>query len=153
MFFIVNFILTAVNYESKQPHAWNIIQGKEIKPILFYVLEFWHHPSRSFVSSRNIVFPLDHRVIAFNLPPAASLDSPHFRLASPSPFSPRPAIILSGGSEETILDLRRRCYCRNDNSHSCWWGVHTNFRLRTYFDHAFLLLYFRYRSLLVQTGR
>ena len=36
MFFILNLILTAVNYEFKQPHAWYATQGKEVTAYIFY---------------------------------------------------------------------------------------------------------------------
>ena len=36
LFFILNLILTAVNYEARQPHAWYATQGKEVMAFVFY---------------------------------------------------------------------------------------------------------------------
>lgn len=58
MFFILNVVLTAVNYESKQPHAWYATQGQEIKAYIFYrtgVLAFVLVPLLILFSSRNNV--------------------------------------------------------------------------------------------------
>ena len=59
---------------------------------------------------------LDNELVAFDIPPHASMGGPHLRLTSSSPFTPRLAIVLLIGGEETTLDLGR--YCRNysDNS-------------------------------------
>lgn len=56
MFFILNVVLTAVNYESKQPHAWYATQRKEITAYIFYrtgVLAFVSAPLVILFSSRN----------------------------------------------------------------------------------------------------
>lgn len=56
MFFILNLVLTAVNYESKQPHAWYATQRKEIQAYIFYrtgVLAFVSAPLVILFSSRN----------------------------------------------------------------------------------------------------
>lgn len=56
MFFILNVILTAVNYETKQPHAWYATQRKEITAYIFYrtgVLAFVSAPLVILFSSRN----------------------------------------------------------------------------------------------------
>ena len=56
MFFILNVVLTAVNYESKQPHAWYATQRKEITAYIFYrtgVLAFVLAPLVILFSSRN----------------------------------------------------------------------------------------------------
>lgn len=58
MFFILNVVLTAVNYESKQPHAWYATQRQEIKAYIFYrtgVLAFVLAPLLILFSSRNNV--------------------------------------------------------------------------------------------------
>lgn len=58
MFFILNLILAAVNYESKQPHAWYANRGNEIKAYIFYrtgVLAFVLAPLLLLFSSRNNV--------------------------------------------------------------------------------------------------
>lgn len=55
-FFILNFVLSAVNYESKQPHAWYATQRKEITGYIFYrtgVLAFVLAPLVILFSSRN----------------------------------------------------------------------------------------------------
>lgn len=56
IFFILNVVLTAVNYESKQPHAWYATQRKEIMAYIFYrtgVLAFVLTPLIILFSSRN----------------------------------------------------------------------------------------------------
>lgn len=56
MFFILNIVLAAVNYESKQPHAWYATQRKEITAYIFYrtgVLAFVLAPLVILFSSRN----------------------------------------------------------------------------------------------------
>lgn len=56
MFFILNVVLTAVNYESKQPHEWYATQQQEIKAYIFYrtgVLAFVLAPLVILFSSRN----------------------------------------------------------------------------------------------------
>lgn len=56
MFFILNIVLTAVNYESKQPHAWYATKQKEITAYIFYrtgVLAFVSAPLIILFSSRN----------------------------------------------------------------------------------------------------
>ena len=58
MFFILNVILTAVNYESKQPHAWYATQQREIAAYIFYrtgVFAFVLAPLLILFSSRNNV--------------------------------------------------------------------------------------------------
>lgn len=56
MFFILNVVLSAVNYEPKQPHAWYATQRKEITAYIFYrtgVLAFVLAPLVFLFSSRN----------------------------------------------------------------------------------------------------
>ena len=56
MFFVLNLILTAVNYKSKQPHAWYTTQSKEILAYIFYrtgTLAFVLIPLLILFSSRN----------------------------------------------------------------------------------------------------
>lgn len=56
MFFILNVVLTAVNYQSKQPHAWYATQQKEITAYIFYrtgVMAFVLIPLVILFSSRN----------------------------------------------------------------------------------------------------
>ncbi|MCJ1456008.1 hypothetical protein MMC28_006365 [Mycoblastus sanguinarius] len=56
MFFILNVVLTAVNYESRQPHAWYATQRLEITAFIFYrtgVLAFVMAPLVILFSSRN----------------------------------------------------------------------------------------------------
>ena len=55
-FFILNVVLTTVNYESKQPHAWYATQRKEIMAYIFYrtgTLAFVLLPLVLLFSSRN----------------------------------------------------------------------------------------------------
>lgn len=56
LFFILNVVLTAVDYKSKQPHAWYATQGKEIQAYVFYrtgTLAFVLAPLILLFSSRN----------------------------------------------------------------------------------------------------
>ncbi|MCJ1423299.1 hypothetical protein MMC29_001181 [Sticta canariensis] len=56
LFFILNVVLTAVDYKSKQPHAWYATQGKEIQAYVFYrtgTLAFVLTPLILLFSSRN----------------------------------------------------------------------------------------------------
>jgi hypothetical protein len=56
MFFALNLILTAVNYQSKQPHAWYPSQSKEILAYVFYrtgIIAFVLAPLVFLFSSRN----------------------------------------------------------------------------------------------------
>lgn len=56
MFFILNLILTAVNYKPKQPHAWYATQAKETQAYIFYrtgTLAFVLAPLVLLFSSRN----------------------------------------------------------------------------------------------------
>ena len=56
LFFILNVVLSAVNYESKQPHAWYATKQKEITAYIFYrtgVLAFVLAPLVILFASRN----------------------------------------------------------------------------------------------------
>lgn len=56
IFFILNLILTAVDYKSRQPHAWYATQAKEIQAYIFYrtgTLAFVLAPLIFLFSSRN----------------------------------------------------------------------------------------------------
>ena len=56
IFFVLNLVLTAVNYDSKQPHAWFATQQQEITAYIFYrsgTLAFALAPLVLLFSSRN----------------------------------------------------------------------------------------------------
>ena len=62
-FFILNVVLSAVKYESKQPHAWYATQRKEITAYIFYrtgVLAFVLAPLVILFSSRKPKVRLCH---------------------------------------------------------------------------------------------